>query len=99
MGHKEVPVTHLWRNSSVVITLKIPRALTSALSNILLNTDPATAQSDAATGGGSHDPSRVEPLAAAMKKSIPGKSPKEVVSIRTGSGGQKGFREVLEGRF
>jgi hypothetical protein len=41
--------------------------------------------SDGATDGGSHDPSTVEPPVGAIKKSIPGKTPKEAVSEKSGS--------------
>ena len=36
--------------------------------------DAAAVQSNGATDGGSHDPSRVKPPVVAMKKSIPGKT-------------------------
>ena len=62
--------------------------------------DAAAVRSDAATDGCSHDPSRVEPPIVAMKKSIPGKTPKEAVSEKSGSiSGENGFRGLLEGRF
>jgi hypothetical protein len=55
---------------------------------------------DGATDGGSHDPSRVEPQVVAMKKSIPGKTPKEAMSEESGSGrGDSGLRGLLDGRF
>ena len=37
--------------------------------------DAAAVRSDGAKDGGSHDPSRVESMVVAMKKSIPGKTP------------------------
>jgi Protein of unknown function, DUF547 len=47
-----------------------------------------------------HDPSRIEPQVVAMKKSIPGKTPKEAVSEKSGSGsGDSGLRGLLDGRF
>jgi hypothetical protein len=42
----------------------------------------------------------VETPVVAMKKSIPGKTPKEAASEESGSGsGDSGFRGLLEGRF
>ena len=64
------------------------------------SSDAAAVRSDGATAGGSRDPSRVEPPVVAMKKSIPGKTPKEAVSEESGaSSGDNGFRGLLEGRF
>jgi hypothetical protein len=64
------------------------------------SSDAAAVCSDGATGGGSHHPSRIEPPVVAMKKSIPGKTPKEAVPEKSGSSsGDNGFRGLLEWRF
>jgi hypothetical protein len=62
--------------------------------------DRPAVRRDGATDSGSHDPSRVEPQVVAMRKSIPGKTPKEAVSEKSGSGsGDGGLRGFLDGRF